>query len=117
MRVRILQSIMRTEVLMKRILIATALAAVIVRPVFGQLTNKQAPIIVGHYHLNVTSIDAHKKFWVDTLGGTAMKIGKEDVIKFPDVFLFLHEKKPTGPTYGTALDHIGFAVPDVPALT
>jgi catechol 2,3-dioxygenase-like lactoylglutathione lyase family enzyme len=26
-------------------------------------------------------------------------------------------QKPTGPTKGTALDHIGFAVPDVPALT
>ena len=26
-------------------------------------------------------------------------------------------QKPAGPTRGTALDHIGFAVPDVPALT
>jgi catechol 2,3-dioxygenase-like lactoylglutathione lyase family enzyme len=83
----------------------------------AQLLNKEAPVIVGHYHLNVTSVDAHKKFWVDTLGGTAMKFGSEDVIKFPNVFLFLHVQKPTGPTYGTALDHIGFAVPDVPAMT
>jgi len=83
----------------------------------AQLLNKQAPIIVGHYHLNVTSVDAHKKFWVDTLGGTAMKIGDIDVIKFPDVFLFLRVQPPTGPTKGTAFDHIGFAVPDVPALT
>ena len=30
------------------------------RPV-AQLLNKQAPVIVGHYHLNVTSIEAHKK--------------------------------------------------------
>ena len=66
------------------------------RPV-AQLLNKQAPVIVGHYHLNVTSIEAHKKFWVDTLGGTAMKVGNIDVIKFPDVFLFLHVQKPTGP--------------------
>jgi catechol 2,3-dioxygenase-like lactoylglutathione lyase family enzyme len=65
----------------------------------------------------VTSVAEHKKFWVDTLGGTAMKFGKDEVIKFPDVFLFLHEKKPTGPTHGTAFDHIGFAAPDVPALT
>ena len=36
----------------------------------AQLLNKEAPVIVGHYHLNVTSVDAHKKFWVDTLGGT-----------------------------------------------
>ena len=86
------------------------------RPV-AQLLNKQAPVIVGHYHLNVTSIEAHKKFWVDTLGGTATKIGNIDVIKFPDVFLFLHVQKPTGPAKGTAFDHIGFAVPDVPAVT
>ena len=83
----------------------------------AQLLNKQAPIIVGHYHLNVTSVDAHKKFWVDTLGGTAMKIGDIDVVRFPDVFLFLRVQPPTGPTKGTAFDHIGFAVPDVPALT
>jgi predicted enzyme related to lactoylglutathione lyase len=86
------------------------------RPV-AQLLNKQAPVIVGHYHLNVTSIDVHKKFWVDTLGGTATKIGNTEVIKFPDVYLFLDVKKPTGPSRGTAFDHIGFAVPDVPALT
>ena len=85
----------------------------------AQLLNKDAPVIVGHYHLNVTSVAEHKKFWVDTLGGTAMTYGpdKIDVIKFPGVFLFLHEQKPTGPTRGTALDHIGFAVPDVPAVT
>jgi catechol 2,3-dioxygenase-like lactoylglutathione lyase family enzyme len=83
----------------------------------AQLLNKDAPVIVGHYHLNVTSVDEHKKFWVDTLGGTAMKIGNVDVIKFPDVFLFLNPQKPTGPARGTAFDHIGFAVPDVPAMT
>ena len=83
----------------------------------AQLLNKEAPVIVGHYHLNVTSLEAHTKFWVDTLGGTAMKFGTNDVVKFPNVFLFLHVQKPTGPTRGTALDHIGFAVPDVPALT
>jgi catechol 2,3-dioxygenase-like lactoylglutathione lyase family enzyme len=83
----------------------------------AQLLNKQAPVIVGHYHLNVTSVDAHKKFWVDTLGGTAIKIGDIDVVKFPDVFLFLTVKPPTGPTRGTTFDHIGFAVPNVAALT
>jgi catechol 2,3-dioxygenase-like lactoylglutathione lyase family enzyme len=84
----------------------------------AQLLNKEAPVILGHYHLNVTSVDAHKKFWVDTLGGTAMKFGPDniDVIKFPDAFLFLHVQPPTGPTRGTAFDHIGFAAPNVPAL-
>ncbi len=82
----------------------------------AQLANPDAPIVVSHYHLNVTSVDAHKKFWVDTLGGTAMKIGDADVVRFPGVFLFLRPQKPTGPTYGTTFDHIGFAAPSVPAL-
>jgi catechol 2,3-dioxygenase-like lactoylglutathione lyase family enzyme len=87
------------------------------RPADAQLLNRTAPVVVGHYHLNVTSIEAHKKFWVDTLGGTAMKIGSVDVVKFTDVFLFLRVQPPTGPTRGTTFDHIGFAVPSVPALT
>lgn len=84
----------------------------------AQILNRDAPVVVGHYHLNVSSIDEHKKFWVDTLGGTADTFGpnKIDVIKFPDVLLFLRLQRPTGPTRGTTFDHIGFAVPDVPAM-
>ena len=83
----------------------------------AELTNRDAPVIVGHYHLNVTSVAEHMRFWVDTLGGKAVKIGTVDAIEFPDVYLLLHERKPTGPTRGTTFDHIGFAVPDVPAMT
>ena len=83
----------------------------------AQLSNKEAPVIVGHFHLNVTNVEAHRKFWVDTLGGTAEKIAGQDAIRFPDTVLILRVQPPTGPTRGTAFDHIGFAVPDVPALT
>jgi catechol 2,3-dioxygenase-like lactoylglutathione lyase family enzyme len=83
----------------------------------AELTNREAPVIVGHYHLNVTSIADHKRFWVDTLGGKAVKIGSVEAIEFPDVYLLLHEAAPTGPTRGTTFDHIGLAVPDVPAMT
>lgn len=84
----------------------------------AQLLNKEAPVIVGHYHLNVTSVAEHKKFWVDTLGGTATTFGpdKIEVIKFPGILLFLRVQRPTGPTRGTAFDHIGFAVPNVPEV-
>jgi catechol-2,3-dioxygenase len=58
-------------------------------------SNPDAPVRIGHYHLNVTSLDAHKKFWVDTLGGTAVKFQGLDVIKFPDAFIFLNVQKPT----------------------
>jgi catechol 2,3-dioxygenase-like lactoylglutathione lyase family enzyme len=86
-------------------------------PACAQLvSHADAPIRIGHYHLNVTSVEAHKKFWADTLGGRAMKFGAIDVIEFPDAFIFLRVQKPAGPTRGTAFDHIGFAVPNVPAM-
>jgi predicted enzyme related to lactoylglutathione lyase len=103
---------------MTRLLVATTIClAVLAVPAIAQLDNTKAPIVIGHYHLNVTSVEAHKKFWVDTLGGTATKIGKVDAIRFPGVLLLLRVQKPTGPTKGTTFDHIGFAVPDVPATT
>jgi hypothetical protein len=33
----------------------------------------------GHYHINVTNLEAHKKFWADVPGGRAMKSGGIDV--------------------------------------
>src|SRR6188474_2572824 len=102
-----------------RVVVATIAAIVIFVPagrLSAQLLNDAAPIRVGHYHLNVTSIDEHKKFWVDALGGTATKIGSTEAVRFGDVFLLLRQQKPTGGTRGTAFDHIGFAVPNVPAV-
>ena len=86
-------------------------------PSEAELTNRDAPVVVGHYHLNVTSVAEHRRFWVDTLGGKAATIGAVEAIEFPDVYLLLHVQPPNGPTRGTTFDHIGFAVPDVPALT
>jgi catechol 2,3-dioxygenase-like lactoylglutathione lyase family enzyme len=96
--------------------LAVLVLAFVARPYAQLLSNPDAPIRIAHYHLNVTSVDAHKKFWVDTLGGTAMKFQGLDVVKFPDAFIFLNVQKPTGPTRGTAFDHVGFAVPNVPAV-
>jgi catechol 2,3-dioxygenase-like lactoylglutathione lyase family enzyme len=93
------------------------LALAVGAPCSAELSNRDAPVIVGHYHLHVTSIAEHHRFWVDTLGGKVAKIGTVDAIEFPDVYLLLHVQPPTGPTRGTTFDHIGFAVPDVPALT
>jgi len=100
-----------------RLWTASMALAALGAPAGAELTNEAAPVIVGHYHLNVTSIPEHRRFWVDTLGGKAIKIGSVEAVEFPDVYLLLHEAAPTGPTRGTTFDHIGFAVPDVPALT
>jgi len=96
------------------------LAAVVVFCVAApsaQLLNPNAPVRVGHYHLNVTSLDEHRKFWVDALGGAPVKVGTTEAVRFGDVFVVLQVQKPTGPTRGTTFDHIGFAVPNVPEFT
>jgi predicted enzyme related to lactoylglutathione lyase len=77
------------------------------------LGGKDAPIVYGHHHLNATNIDEHKKFWVDTLGGTAIKAGTFDVVVFPNVLIFLNARTPSGPTKGSSLNHIGFSVPNL----
>lgn len=78
-------------------------------------TLAEGPIVYGHHHLNVTSVAAHKKFWVDTLGGTVTKFGANqmEIIKFPNVLIFMREQKPTGGTRGTSVNHIGFSVPNL----
>lgn len=85
----------------------------------AQITvGKQSPVTYGHHHLTVTSIDAHKKFWVDTLGGKLIKVGsaQTEVIEFPEVIVFLRQAAPAGGTKGTTVNHIGFQVPSVSAM-
>lgn len=99
--------------------IAVGLSMVVLQPASAQLSNAEAPVVVGHYALNVSSVDEHLRFWVDTLGGESFELDQLGIaaVRFPGVFIVLHEQTPTGPTRGTTFDHIGMAVPDVPALT
>src|SRR5436190_3420866 len=83
----------------------------------AQLTSaKEGPVVYGHHHLNTTNMDAQKKFFVDTLGGTLITIGTNnaEVIKFPNVLIFFRPTQaPTGGTRGTTVNHIGFSVPNL----
>ena len=74
------------------------------------------PVVYGHHHINVSNLDDQKRFWVDTLGGTAVPFGDYAVIKFENVLVFLREQKPTGGTKGTTVNHVGFTVPDLRAV-
>jgi catechol 2,3-dioxygenase-like lactoylglutathione lyase family enzyme len=72
-----------------------------------------AGVSMGHLHLNVGDVEASKKFWADELGGSVVKIGKLEVVKFPGVIVFLTKKDPTGPTVGSSVNHVGFLVRDL----
>ena len=73
-------------------------------------------MVYGHHHLNTTNLDAQKKFFVDTLGGTLIKVGTNnaEIVKFPNVLIFFRATQaPTGGTRGTTVNHIGFSVPNL----
>jgi predicted enzyme related to lactoylglutathione lyase len=83
------------------------------------VAGKQGPVTYGHHHLNTTSVEAQKKFFVDALGGTVIKVGTNntEIIQFPNVLIFLRlVKEAPGGTKGTTANHIGFSVPNLRAM-
>ena len=82
----------------------------------AQLTAaKDGPIVYGHHHLNATNPEETKKFFVNTLGGTLIKVGtnNQEIIRFPNVFIFMRSQASKGGTIGTTVNHIGFSVPNL----
>ncbi|MBI3895302.1 MAG: VOC family protein [Acidobacteria bacterium] len=71
-----------------------------------------AGVSMGHIHLNVRDVESHKKFW-SALGGTPVKLGPLEVVKFPDVLVFLQQAQSSGGTVGTVVNHVAFRVPNV----
>src|SRR5258708_921308 len=86
-------------------------------PAFGQLlTAKDGPVVYGHHHLNTTNVEAHKRFFIETLGGKLIKIGTNntEIVEFPNVLIFFRTTQaPTGGSRGTTVNHIGFSVPNL----
>ena len=78
---------------------------------------KDGPIVYGHHHLRVASVDAQKKFWVDTLGATMAKVGTGtlEVVRLPNVLIFMQAQSPSGGSKGSTVDHLGFSVPNLRA--
>ena len=72
-----------------------------------------AGVSMGHLHLNVKDVDESKRFWVDQLGATPVKLGNNDVMKFPGALVFLKKADPGGGTEGSVVNHIGFLVRDL----
>ena len=73
-------------------------------------------VTMGHWHLNTRDIEANKKIFV-AMGGTAIKAGNFDVVRFPGVLVYLHvapgAQPPAGGTVGSVVNHVGFLVPNV----
>ena len=89
-------------------------------------------IVIGNIHLRPSSVDAHKRFWIDTVGGQPRNVANIYTAMFPDGFVELGdpyfmgcpaaagtsgsgtcEHKPWGGTKGSNFNHVGFSVPDL----
>ena len=82
---------------------------------------KDNPVVYGHLHLNATpaTIPLQKKFWADSLGGTLMTIGTQnlEIVRFPNILVFWRANQaPTAGSKGSTADHVGFSVPALPAV-
>jgi catechol 2,3-dioxygenase-like lactoylglutathione lyase family enzyme len=72
------------------------------------------PVTNGHHHLNVSDFDAHRRFWVDTLGGTPGTFATgTPIVMFPNALIFMRDQAPNGSSIGSNVDHFGFSVPDL----
>jgi esterase len=92
------------------------LAALACLPAAAQLAPpNDAGVTLGHIHLAVKDVDAQRHFFIDMLGGTAVRNGPLDLIQFPGVYIMLRKSDPTGPPAGSIVDHFGFAWKDLPA--
>ena len=73
-------------------------------------------VTMGHWHLNSRDIDANKKIFV-ALGGTAIKSGDFDIVRFPGVNVYLNVRPGSPPasggTVGSVVNHVGFLVSNV----
>ena len=89
------------------ILWATTASAQLVEP-------NQIGVRMGHVHLVVQDVDAHKQFWTSIMGGTLVKNGPLELIQFPGVFIMLRKGEPSAPPAGSIVNHFGFTVKDFP---
>ena len=83
-------------------------------PVRAQLAAPNAMgVSMGHLHYVVRDVEANRKFWMD-FGATPVTFGGNEILKLPDVFIFLDRGETSGGTEGSVVNHVAFRLPDIP---
>jgi len=99
-----------------RVALFVAVLLSIAAPSFAQLAPaNQAGVAMGHLHYRVRDLNANLKFWT-ALGGTPVRIGSDQAVKFPHVFVFLSPGDYSGLSEGAVVNHVAFRVPSFDAL-
>jgi catechol 2,3-dioxygenase-like lactoylglutathione lyase family enzyme len=72
-------------------------------------------VAMGHLHFHVRDVDANRRFFV-LLGGSPARVGAADIVRFPDILVFLTQGSPSGTSDGSVVNHVAFRVPAFSAL-
>jgi catechol 2,3-dioxygenase-like lactoylglutathione lyase family enzyme len=75
-----------------------------------------AGVAMGHLDIVSSDPEAHRRLWVDVLGGKVAKTGSQEWAVFPGVFVGITKGQPSGGTSGTVISHLGFIVPNLAAV-
>lgn len=72
-------------------------------------------VAMGHLHIITPDPAAHRKLWIDVLGGRLVKAGPIEFAAFPGVLVGFRQGPSNGGTVGSIVDHLGFLVKDLDA--
>src|SRR5262245_13188926 len=90
------------------VFLAAALAA------FGQPPSPVAPnIVAAHIHLNSADPKLAVAFWMDVIGTSSYHLRSFNGVSTLGVTLLFSQKTASGPSAGSAIDHIALKVPDL----
>jgi catechol 2,3-dioxygenase-like lactoylglutathione lyase family enzyme len=70
-------------------------------------------VAFGHIHINSADPDKTIAFWTDIIGISTWSRGSLNGVSTLGVLILITRSAPSGPSAGSAIDHIGFKVPDL----
>jgi catechol 2,3-dioxygenase-like lactoylglutathione lyase family enzyme len=80
-------------------------------PMTGQIAPpNDSGVSMGHLYIVSPDVAAHRKAWVEAMGGQYIRAEDVELVKFPGVIVVLREGNSEGGSAGTVVDHLGFSV-------
>ena len=78
------------------------------------VAQRGAPSVTfGHIHINSADPDKTIAFWTDVIGISTWSRDSLNGVSTLGVLILITRSAPSGPSAGSAIDHIGFKVPDL----
>ena len=100
---------MRLLILLTGLLVCTPVSAQLAPP-------NEAGVSFAHVHLSVSNIELHKTLWADLFEGELIEKEGYAAVRIPGALIFFTDRAPTAPSVGTAVNHFGFKVRDLPGV-